>query len=713
VSELERFYDLLFEISNEYRHGILLLVQKKPLRITDMTKELNLTYPEIRRHISRLQEVGLIERNMEGHYSLSPYGESSLLLLNELIFLSANREYFQTHTLTQLPVNFIKQIGKLEKTARITNPITFFHYTENLINESKEFVWLLVDQFPINLLSTISNALDRGVKIRLIEPTERVLDPNFEEITSEENLALSRTRHTPLVDQRMLDEIDAFLFISDTRCILALPNNDRQYDFKGLTATDESSLEWCRSLFMHYWERSKHRIISPEREIRRGRRVNTRKSESIVIVGQERPEIDVQSVQDAVDNYNEVILRGTFNFGASSVVISRSVILRGETRENNIPNTIIYKKGWKFPFTEWDSVFNIESENGYVTIENLHFSDFNCSCIRGIQAKNLSIKNNRITLLTGYGRGVSFAAFGDALNGIIVWPEAGIFQGNVEIKNNFLDFSIGGAHGGFLSRQGLEENPEYRPDLFNHEYYMGFGIAVHQTSGNVLIESNMIRNINARGIAVTGNLPSSDARITKNTIISDLYGSYPFASPESGSGILVQSAWGYPSPGFDVEITENIIRLDKINYTGIKALGPVMDRDFAGKLSGGLIQGNQIHLRNGYEGIHVRKCDDFTVTENTISGKTYYGIRISGWKKDEIDLTAVNNLVENNNMNTLEIKQPDGYSDNHANGRMFSTTEKGSRTSHVWLGRDTRTNRVSINETEYVIDEGVENKIKS
>ena len=346
MSELERFYDLLFEISNEYRHVILLLVQKKPMRITDMTKELKLTYPEIRRHISRLQKTDLIQRDMKGYYQLTPYGESSLLLLQELKFLSSNREYFKTHTLTQIPTGFIKQIGNLNKSTKIMNPIDFFHHTENLLNESKENVWLLVDQFPMNLLSTINEALDRGVKLKLIEPIERVLNPNFKEFSSEENQALDRTRHTPLVEQRMVDEACAYLFMSEARCILTLPNSDGQYDFRGFTATDESSLRWCRNLFIHYWDNARQRIITPETKIVRGRvSRGVKQSNSTVVVGQERPEIDVQTVQDAVDNYKEVILRGTFNFGASSVLISRSVTIRGEKRENGIPKTIIYKKG--------------------------------------------------------------------------------------------------------------------------------------------------------------------------------------------------------------------------------------------------------------------------------------------------------------------------------------------------------------------------------
>jgi predicted transcriptional regulator len=714
VSELERFHDLLFEVSNEYRHGILLLIQKKAMRITDMTKELNLTYPEIRRHISRLQDTGLIQRDVEGYYQLTPYGDTSLLLLQELKFLSANREYFLTHTLSKIPTGFVKRIGELDASANIANPMDFIRYTENLLKESREYVWLLVDQFPMNSLSTIVEAIDRGVKLRIIEPTERILNPDLYAMTSEETQALSRTRHTPLVEQRMVDEVNAYLFVSDTRCILALPTPDGQYDFKGFTAIDDSSLKWCRELFLHCWDEAEQRTIAPVTQVRRGR-VSRRlePSERVVVVGRERPEIDAQAVQDAVDNYDEVILRGTFNFGSSMVQISRSVVVRGEEREDDIPTTTIYKKGWRFPFTEFDSVFKVDGEGAEVTIENIQFTDFNHICIWGVRCDSLNVKDNRITLMTGYGRGMTYGAFGDVVVGVwIRGSEPSVFRGRVRIEGNYFDFARGGAFGGFLTRGGLEENPEYRPDLFNHEYYMGFGVGIHQASGAVSIENNIIRNANARGIATTGCLPSADVRIKRNTVISDVYGSYPFSSPEAGAGILAQSAWGFPSPGFNVEIEENIIQVDRLNYCGIIILGPVMDRDGVDKLRGGTIRNNRIQLKDGYEGIHVRKCDEFEVADNKISGEAYYGIRISGRKRSgELDLRSLSNMVEGNDMGELRIRKPDKYSENHADGRMFALSKGGSTTAHVWMGKFSKNNTVKVKTGETVIDEGEENTI--
>ena len=707
------FHDLLFEVSNENRYEILVSLRKKAKRITDISREMDLTTPEARRHVSRLSEVGLIQRDVEGFYHLTPYGEIVLISLKEFDFMTRHRGYLISHILTKIPTGFLKRIGELGESSETENAMDFLLHSENLFKESKEYVWLLVDQFPLNSLSTIIEAIERGVQFKIIEPKDRALSPDIDSMTSEDTQALSRARHTPLVEQRMLDEVNVYLYLSEGRCVLAFPTSDGQHDYKGFTATDDSSLNWCKELFQHYWDESEQRTptalgvrVKRERISERGDSLG-----QITIIGRENPEIDAQIVQDAVDNFDEVIMRGIFNFGPSSVQISRSVVIRGEGRENDIPTTTIYKRGWRFPIREFlDSVFKVEGEGADVTIDNLHFTDFNGACILGTRGNNLYIKNNRITIPTGYGRGMTFGAFGDQVLGISV---GGPVTGLVTIEGNYIDFASGDtAWGGHLSRGGLEEDPEYRPDLFNHEYYFGIGIFLYDVSGAVIVENNIVRNANARGIATTGNFASADVQIRHNTIVSYVYGSYPFSSPVAGAGILAQSAWDNPRPGFNVEIEENTIKLDKLNHSGIVILGPSIDREGAEKLRGGIIRNNRIQLKDGYEGIHVRKCDDFEVADNKISGEAYYGIRISGRRKSgELDLRALNNLVEGNDMDGLRIRDPDKYSNNHVDGRMFTGSEGRSTTAHVWLNNHSKDNVIKVKSGETVIDEGEDNTI--
>jgi len=517
------------------------------------------------------------------------------------------------------------------------------------------------------------------------------------------------------VEQRTTEGVHVYLFISDDRCAFAFPTKDGGYDYKGFKAFDESSLNWCRDLFNHFWEGAEPRIyISPTEHVRPTRlRAPEGDTRQIIVEGHDDPLVDAQAVQDAVNYHDEVILKGTFNFGVSSVLITRSVVIRGEGRENDIPTTTMYKQGWSFPFREFDQIFKVDSEGIDVTIENLHFTDYNDGCIWGVRGRSLNIKNNRITLPTGYGKGVTHSTMGDMVNGI--WVEGKFkdnFLGGVSIRGNYIDLATSFVWGGHLPRSGFEEDPEYRPNVYNHEYFIGLGITVNNVSGPVQIENNVVRNANARGISTSDNYANADVKIKHNIVESEIYGSYPFSSPEAGAGILAQSTTIEPRRGFNVDIEDNTIKLDKLNYSGIVVLGPATSRVGAGKLRGGVIRNNHVQLKDGYEGIHVRKCDDFEVADNKISGNAYYGIRISGRRRSgELDLRALDNLVEGNNMGELQIKGPNEYSDSHVDGRMFTGSEGKSKTAHVWLNAFSKDNVIKVRADETVIDEGEDNKI--
>jgi predicted transcriptional regulator len=721
----ERFHDLLFEISNENRFEVLKILRIESKRIIDLTRETKLTTTEVRRHVSRLADVGLIQRDVEGFYHLTPYGETVLLLLQEYNFLSSNSEYFQTHILSKIPNRFVKQIGELTESKKTKNVMDFLLHTENLFKESNEYVWLLVDQFPLNSLSTITEAIERGVQFKIIEPRDRVLSPDIASMASEETQIFSRARYTPLVEYRMLDEVNVFLFLSESRCVIAFPTADGQYDYTGFTASDDSSLKWCKKLFQRFWDEGVIRTSSPPSERVDQERVSSRGGrKKIVVEGRNDPNIDTQSLQDAVDNFDEVILRGRFNLqgarmrthsGKTSIQIRRSVVLRGEGRVDNVPSTKIVKCNWQFPLLEYDNLIDVNGEGIDVTIENLHFQDFNSYCIDASQGNSVEIRNNRITLTSGLGRGTTYGDMGDQVAGITIssslYPE-GSFPGGVIIEGNYLDFATNYSLGGYVSRKKVLD-PNYRPDHINHESYLGFGILGSCIVRKAIIKDNIVRNMNARGIVFQDSYESAEIQITGNTIVSEIFGSYPFSTHFAGFGIQVLGAWSTPLSGARVEISGNEIKCDKLNYCGIAVYGPSMYKEGAGKLGECVVRDNDIHLGDGSVGVLIRKNDETEVVGNKISGKAYYGFHLSGSKDREgFDLGSNHNLIEDNDMTDLVIKASDKYSDSHVDGRMFTGSEGKSTTGHVWLNEYSGMNVVKIQADETVIDEGKNNTIE-
>lgn len=89
-------------------------------------------------------------------------------------------------------------------------------------------------------------------------------------------------------------------------------------------------------------------------------------------------------------------------------------------------------------------------------------------------------------------------------------------------------------------------------------------------------------------------------------------------------------------------------------------------------------------------------------------GSGYRGEKTSG----KLDLSAVNNNVEDNDMDSLAIKKSDKYSNNHADGRMFAYSSDGSATANLWFNLYTKYNSVKLKQGESIIDEGKNNSIK-
>ncbi len=362
-------------------------------------------------------------------------------------------------------------------------------------------------------------------------------------------------------------------------------------------------------------------------------------------------------------------------------------------------------------------MFDIRGEDVDVTIENIHVEDFNGTCINTRQGNSVTIRRNRITLLSGLGRGLSFGSWGDHVVGITSGgesPSRGSSPGGVVIEENYLDFALSFARGGFTTNKGLEREPDYRPDLLNHETPICVGMLISRNLGKVIVRDNVIRNMNARGILVIDNWETADIEIVNNTVISEVFGAYPYNNPMSGVGIMVQSAWSEPRSGSRVEVNGNKVICDKVNYCGIAVYGPAIYQEGAGKLERCIVVDNEVSLADGSIGVIIRRSDSTEVSNNRITGKAYYGLQMTGSEdRQSIDLNAKGNTFEDNDIEGLEIKEPNEYSDAHVDGRMFTGSGGKSTTAYVWLNRYSKSNLIRVKANETVIDEGEDNTVTS
>ena len=249
--------DLFFEFSNEDRLRIIRTLQNESLTVTALSKELDLTTQETSRHLSRLGEIGLSVKNPDGTHSLTGYGELSLKQMTGFKFISSHNNYFQDHDLSLLPTEFVSRIGELENSRYVDDVMVIFHLIDQMIRDAEEYVWRITDRYIITIIPAWSEALERGVKGRLIEPEDIVIPPEFDRgpVIRESLLNNSFSLQT-------MENVPLFMSLSEKQVAgICFPNNDGRIDYRGFVSEDPTVLKWATDLYECLWNAANPRPL--------------------------------------------------------------------------------------------------------------------------------------------------------------------------------------------------------------------------------------------------------------------------------------------------------------------------------------------------------------------------------------------------------------------------------------------------------------------
>jgi predicted transcriptional regulator len=246
VDKLSEFF---LELANSERLRALSLIERERLKLTHISERLNLSMQETSRHLSRLRDAKLVRKDVDGFYHITPFGRIALRLLPGYNFIITNRDYFQDHELTWLPVEFIERIGELEEYEPGRGVMQVLHLAGVVMEEAEQYVWILTDQVMTASISMIMKGSERGIRFKIMLPEQLRLPSGFE---------LPEPGPTSPIEIRRLREVNVCIVMNEKLAGLCLPETEGKIDFSaGFASRKPGFHKWCRDLFLQYWEEGK------------------------------------------------------------------------------------------------------------------------------------------------------------------------------------------------------------------------------------------------------------------------------------------------------------------------------------------------------------------------------------------------------------------------------------------------------------------------
>jgi len=254
---MESLCDLLFEMSNEDRLGLLRRLEEGALNITGLSRTLGIANQEVSRHAARLAEVGFTRKDPEGLHHLTHYGRLVLGLLPGIEFVSMHRGYFTDHILAEIPPTLLSRIGELSASEYTDHVMVTIHNVERVVREAEEHIFNISSNYPANVITRLKKALERGVTTRSIDQAHNVPHPQMIDIYRDEDwLKVIRTaRAEQRSVDRLIDPVPVNLWMSEKEvAIISFRREDGSFDFHGFSSRDEAVHKWCGDLFESFWE---------------------------------------------------------------------------------------------------------------------------------------------------------------------------------------------------------------------------------------------------------------------------------------------------------------------------------------------------------------------------------------------------------------------------------------------------------------------------
>lgn len=242
-----------FELASEQRLSILFRLNEKRAKISQLAKALDITMQEAHRNANRLQGAGLIEKDPEGVFSLTTFGNTIIKQIPTFSFLSKHKEYFSEHVLGELPIKFIMRLGALDRCEFVKGIVAILERWKDIYREAGEYIYELVPQVPIDLIEpAVSRVKEKGVKYSYVLPRNVIIPKGRKDLIKK--LGHNELLSKGAIERRMVDRVQVAVVLNEKHATVMFPTQKGETDMNMMFySSDQIFHEWCLDYFRYRW----------------------------------------------------------------------------------------------------------------------------------------------------------------------------------------------------------------------------------------------------------------------------------------------------------------------------------------------------------------------------------------------------------------------------------------------------------------------------
>lgn len=251
--------DLLFNLASPVRLQQLNVMKKGKVRMTELARSTDATIQETSRHLARMKECGIIDKDVDGFYGLTGLGRILLSVLSSIAVLPVRRDFFLRHDLTILPPEFTERIGVLLGAEFDQKAGLVQRRYERMISEALEYLWIMGDSVTVSGERIGRLLSGRVSSLRILFPTKGLATP----IGPKEELENIRKHFHGRTEVRSRERTEVALVLNEKEARFIAPDLEGRLDYNvAYGGTNPRFHSWCCDLFDYYWNSSRRVVDS-------------------------------------------------------------------------------------------------------------------------------------------------------------------------------------------------------------------------------------------------------------------------------------------------------------------------------------------------------------------------------------------------------------------------------------------------------------------